>query len=60
MSMFPGANARIYRNEAGEPIGWDYPSDEPEYDPDEYLTLDFDDDPYNDDVVVVEPKAEYL
>lgn len=24
--MFPGANAQVYRNEAGEPIGWDYPS----------------------------------
>ena len=30
--MFPGAGARIIRNEDGEPIGWDYPSDdEPEY-----------------------------
>lgn len=28
--MFPGPGARIYKNEAGEPIGWDYPSyDEP-------------------------------
>ena len=26
MSMFPGAGAQVYRNEAGEPIGWDYPS----------------------------------
>lgn len=26
---FPGAGARIFTNEAGEPIGWDYPSDEP-------------------------------
>jgi len=26
--MFPGPGARIYRNEAGEPIGWDYPPDE--------------------------------
>lgn len=24
--MFPGAGAVIYRNEAGEPLGWDYPS----------------------------------
>lgn len=30
--MFPGANAQVYRNEAGEPIGWDYPSEEPDYD----------------------------
>lgn len=29
--MFPGANAQVYRNEAGEPIGWDYHSDEPDY-----------------------------
>ncbi len=27
--MFPGPGARIYRNEAGEPLGWDYPSDDP-------------------------------
>ena len=30
--MFPGANATVYYNEAGEPVGWDYPA-EPEYDP---------------------------
>ncbi len=24
--MFPGPGAVIYRNEAGEPTGWDYPS----------------------------------
>ncbi|MCL4414438.1 MAG: hypothetical protein M1522_06795 [Actinobacteria bacterium] len=29
--MFPGPGAQIYRNEAGEPIGWDYPG---EYEPD--------------------------
>jgi len=27
MSMFPGAGAVVYRNEAGEPLGWDYPSE---------------------------------
>lgn len=33
--MFPGPGAQIYRNEAGEPIGWDYPSyDPPEPDDD--------------------------
>lgn len=32
--MFPGPGAQIYRNEAGEPLGWDYPSDEP-YEPDD-------------------------
>lgn len=32
MSMFPGPGATIYRNEAGEPLGWDYPSDPDPYD----------------------------
>jgi hypothetical protein len=41
MSMFPGPGANIYRNEAGEPIGWDYPSE-----PD--LPYDYDDDRYED------------
>lgn len=27
---FPGAHAHIIYNDAGEPIGWDYPSDERE------------------------------
>lgn len=32
VSAFPGPGAHVYRNEAGEPIGWDYPSDdEPPY-----------------------------
>ena len=26
--MFPGPNAQIYYNEAGEPEGWDYPSED--------------------------------
>lgn len=31
--MFPGAGARVFYNDAGEPLGWDYPSyDEPEWD----------------------------
>lgn len=31
--MFPGAHARVEYNEAGEPVGWDYPSErEPEAD----------------------------
>lgn len=38
MSMFPGPNARVYRNEDGEPIGWDYPSDE--FDVDEFYERD--------------------
>jgi hypothetical protein len=29
MSMFPAAGAEIHYNEAGEPTGWDYPSDDP-------------------------------
>lgn len=29
--MFPGPGANIIRNEAGEPLGWDYPA-EPEFD----------------------------
>jgi hypothetical protein len=33
--MFPGPNAQVYYNEAGEPLGWDYPSDEP-YEPDDF------------------------
>jgi hypothetical protein len=29
---FPGAGAQVYYNEDGEPLGWDYPSDdEPDY-----------------------------
>lgn len=40
--MFPGATASVYRNDAGEPIGWDYPSDDEEwYDP-------YDEDRYED------------
>lgn len=42
--MFPGPNAQIYRNEAGEVLGWDYPPDEP-YEPDPY-EADYYDDPY--------------
>lgn len=41
--MFPGAGAVVYTNEAGEPIGWDYPS-EPDYDP-----YEEDDEPYDED-----------
>lgn len=42
--MFPGAHASVYRNEAGEPIGWDYPSRDDEWhDPDAYLNEDDDD-----------------
>lgn len=43
---FPGAGAVVYRNEAGEPIGWDYPShDEPDPDePDDGYDLGADED----------------
>lgn len=42
--MFPGAGAQIYRNEAGEPIGWDYPGNDDPYDPDEFYEQDYEDD----------------
>ena len=39
--MFPGPSASVYRNEAGEVLGWDYPSrDDESYDPDDYLAGD--------------------
>lgn len=34
--MFPGAGAQVYYNEAGEPLGWDYPDYDPQYDDPEY------------------------
>ena len=34
---FPGAGAQVYYNDAGEPLGWDYPSYDEPYDPDAYL-----------------------
>jgi hypothetical protein len=42
--MFPGAGAQIYYNEAGEVIGWDYPSyDEPEYNDDDWFSQNYED-----------------
>ncbi len=32
--MFPGAGAQVYYNEAGEPLGWDYPDTDVPHDPD--------------------------
>lgn len=32
--MFPGANAQVYYNDDGEPVGWDYPSYDEHYDED--------------------------
>lgn len=40
--MFPGAGAQVYYNEAGEPLGWDYPSD-PEFDPTDETSWYYDD-----------------
>ena len=46
--MFPGAGAQIYRNEAGEVTGWDYPNydepPDPEEDRDYYQDNDEEDD----------------
>lgn len=49
--MFPGANARVFTNEEGEVIGWDYPSSEPEErDPyDDFDDLDWDEDVEEDE-----------
>lgn len=42
MSAFPGAGAVVHYNEAGEPTGWDYPSDdEPDYDDDPYADREY-------------------
>lgn len=43
--MFPGANANVYYNEAGEPLGWDYdpPDDDPGDPYDDYDRFDYDD-----------------
>jgi hypothetical protein len=56
--MFPGAGANIYRNEAGEVLGWDYPSEPDPYDYDderpEVWDEDDDDEPEPDE----EPEPE--
>ena len=46
MSMFPGAGAQVYYNEAREPIGWDYPGYDEPPDPDDFDDYD---DPDEDD-----------
>lgn len=38
--MFPGAGAQVYYNEAGEPLGWDYPSSDDPHDPDGWYDSD--------------------
>lgn len=40
MSAFPGPGARIYTNEAGEVVGWDYPPDPAEEAYDDLLAWD--------------------
>lgn len=69
--MFPTANSQVYRNEAGEVLGWDNPGYDDGPDPDEYYEQfgqyddegdDLDDDPgYNADdfeLVDIEPVDE--
>ncbi len=45
--MFPGAGAQIYRNEAGEPVSWDYPGYDEGPDPDDFDV--YDDEPEDED-----------
>jgi len=40
--MFPGAGASIDYNEAGEPVGWDYPGYDEGPDPDDFDDYDYD------------------
>jgi len=49
--MFPGAGAQIYRNEAGEPVGWDYLSCDEGPDLDDYYDNcdNYDEDDEGDD-----------
>lgn len=49
----------MYRNEAGEPLGWDYPAnDEPDYDPDAYLPQGDEDDEEDESVEDDDPVDE--
>lgn len=41
---FPGYGAQVYYNEAGEPLGWDYPNYDEPPDVDEYYDR-WDDEP---------------
>lgn len=45
---FPGAGAQIYRNEAGEPLGWDHPSYDDGPDPDDFDECDYDDENFDE------------
>lgn len=46
--MFPGASAQVFYNEAGEPLGWDYPSHDEDpsdfYDDDYFYGVEGDED----------------
>jgi len=55
--MFPGPGANIYRNEAGEPTGWDYPAE-----PDEADVADayYDRDPQEEEDLDDRAEAEVL
>ena len=61
--MFPGGGAEVFYNEAGEPLGWDNPSYDPDdyaqgYDGDDWLAVrsQYDDsyDPVDDDYLIEE------
>ena len=51
MSMFPGAHANVYYNEAGEPLGWDYdpPDDDPGDPYDDYDNYDYEEEDEEDE-----------
>jgi hypothetical protein len=42
--MFPGPGAEIHRNEAGEPLSWDYPSFDNPYEGDDQDPFDYGED----------------
>lgn len=44
---FPGAGARIFYNEVGEPLGWDYPDNDAPPEPDDY-DYDYEEDDDNE------------
>jgi hypothetical protein len=48
--MFPTANSQVYRNEAGEVLGWDNPGYDDGPDPDDYYDQ-FDDGDYDQEPV---------
>ena len=64
---FPGAGAQVYYNEAGEPLGWDYPSydgrdfedSERDWEEEEYWRNGGDDEPGTEWVICDECGNEY-